>query len=232
VTHPGEGEPRPDEAASEPLPEQPPTPASEPSGASPRLTRATPYSSLSNARPRGGAPSGDSPGPSTTGDAGRPSGETVPDEAPPGAPPPRRPSANTPPLYRGEPLDAARGPGLGCFWLQLILLVTLLIVTPIGVANSWPNLLTAGLLILTLVLLLFAGQTVIFLLRIVAADRRTPRRPLGAGTPTVGQLEDAEEAGASTAAAKASAMAEDVPGTAEDVPAPPRAEEPPSSVRQ
>jgi hypothetical protein len=43
------------------------------------------------------------------------------------------------------------------------------------------------------VLLLFAGQTVIFLLRLVAADRRDGRRrPLGSSTPTVGQLEDAE----------------------------------------
>jgi hypothetical protein len=32
--------------------------------------------------------------------------------------------------------------------------------------------------IVTLVLLLFVGQTVIFLLRLVAADRRSRRRPL------------------------------------------------------
>jgi hypothetical protein len=51
---------------------------------------------------------------------------------------------------------------------------------------------SAGLLIVTLVLLLFAGQTVIFLLRLVAADRREGRRrPLGSATPTVGELEDA-----------------------------------------
>jgi len=41
-------------------------------------------------------------------------------------------------------------------------------------------------------LLLFAGQTVIFLLRLVAADRRAAgrRRPLGSATKTVGELED------------------------------------------
>ena len=44
-------------------------------------------------------------------------------------------------------------------------------------------------------LLLFAGQTVIFLLRLVAADRRDGRRrPLASSTPTVGELEDAEGA--------------------------------------
>jgi hypothetical protein len=38
---------------------------------------------------------------------------------------------------------------------------------------------------------LFAGQTVIFQLRLVAADRREGRRrPLGSATPTVGELED------------------------------------------
>jgi hypothetical protein len=43
-----------------------------------------------------------------------------------------------------------------------------------------------------LLLLLVAGQTVIFLLRLVAADRRAVgrRRPLASGTPTVGELED------------------------------------------
>jgi hypothetical protein len=47
------------------------------------------------------------------------------------------------------------------------------------------------LLILTLVLLLFAGQTVIFLLRLVAADRRARRTPRSPDArPTVGQLED------------------------------------------
>jgi hypothetical protein len=49
-----------------------------------------------------------------------------------------------------------------------------------------------GLLFATLILLLFAGQTVIFLLRLVAADRRegTRHAPRSGATPTVGQLED------------------------------------------
>jgi len=39
--------------------------------------------------------------------------------------------------------------------------------------------------------LLFVGQTTIFLLRLVAADRRTRRRPLRSGArKTVGELED------------------------------------------
>ena len=94
------------------------------------------------------------------------------------------------PLYKGEPLDADRGPGLGCFWAQVVVLVILVVLTPIGVANAWPQWLTTVMLFATLVLLLLAGQTVIFLLRLVAADRRTRRRPLRAATPTVGQLED------------------------------------------
>ena len=54
-----------------------------------------------------------------------------------------------------------------------------------------PDLVTALLLFATLVLLLFGGQTIIFLLRLVAADRRGRREPLARGTPTVGQIEDA-----------------------------------------
>jgi hypothetical protein len=41
-----------------------------------------------------------------------------------------------------------------------------------------------------ILLLLVAGQTIIFLLRLVAADRRARRRPLGSATKTVGELED------------------------------------------
>ena len=95
------------------------------------------------------------------------------------------------PLYKGEPLDAARGPGLGCFWLQTVLLAVLLVLTPLTVVWAWDPAISAGLLIVTLVLLLFAGQTVIFLLRLVAADRRSRRRPLGPeARRTVGQLEE------------------------------------------
>jgi hypothetical protein len=94
------------------------------------------------------------------------------------------------PLYKGEPLAADRGPGLGCFWLQIAVLGALLVLTPLSVVAAAPVWLSAGLLIVTLILLLFAGQTVIFLLRLVAADRRTRRRPLAAtARPTVGDLE-------------------------------------------
>jgi len=95
------------------------------------------------------------------------------------------------PLYKGEPLDAARGPGLGCFWIQVAVLAVLLVVTPLSVIASAPTWLSAVLLVITLLLLLFAGQTVIFLLRLVAADRRTRRRPMAAtARRTVGDLEE------------------------------------------
>jgi len=95
--------------------------------------------------------------------------------------------------YKGEPLDAGRGPGLGCFRYQMGLLAILLVLTPLSVAWNWPPAVSAILLFLVLILLLFAGQTVIFLLRLVAADRRegTRHRPLASPSPTVGELEDA-----------------------------------------
>lgn len=99
------------------------------------------------------------------------------------------------PDYKGAPLDSERGPGLGCFWLQVVLLVVLLVITPLSVVMVAPSWLSAALLILTLGLLFFVGQTMIFLLRLVAADRRTRRRPLGEGArPTVGQIEDSTSA--------------------------------------
>jgi hypothetical protein len=96
--------------------------------------------------------------------------------------------------YKGAPLEAEKGPGLGCFRFQLIVLVVLLILTPIGVNAGWPDWLTAALLFVTLALLLVAGQTIIFLLRLVAADRRGRRRPLASQTRTVGELDDAAQA--------------------------------------
>lgn len=109
----------------------------------------------------------------------------MPGTSPPGA---RMPD------YKGEPLDADRGPGLGCFWIQTALLVVLLVATPLSVVLVAPPWFSAALLILTLVLLLFIGQTTIFLLRLVAADRRTRRRPLRSGArKTVGELEDEAE---------------------------------------
>ena len=96
------------------------------------------------------------------------------------------------PEYKGEPLDAERGPGLGCFWIQIGLLTFFLVFTPLTVTWGWPPIVSAGLLIFTLILLLFSGQTIIFLLRLVAADRRTRRAPLNpSAKPTVGQMEDA-----------------------------------------
>jgi hypothetical protein len=96
------------------------------------------------------------------------------------------------PEYKGAPLDAARGPGLGCFWIQVALVAVLLVLTPLGVASHWPIALSTAMLLVTLLLLFFAGQTAIFLLRLVAADRRNRRRPLRAGTRTVGEIEDQE----------------------------------------
>jgi len=112
-------------------------------------------------------------------------------ERPPTA---ERPSTVRPVDYKGEPLDAERGPGLGCFRFQMVVLVVLLVLTPLSVAWNWPAAVSAILLFLVLILLLFAGQTVIFLLRLVASDRRegTRHRPLASPTPTVGELEDAQ----------------------------------------
>jgi hypothetical protein len=105
-------------------------------------------------------------------------------------PPDRSPTVR-PVEYKGEELDAQRGPGLGCFRFQIVLLVALLILTPLSVEWAWDWRVSAAFLVLTLLVLLFAGQTIIFLLRLVAADRREGRRrPLGSATPTVGELED------------------------------------------
>lgn len=108
-------------------------------------------------------------------------------------------SSPGPVQYKGEPLEPARGPGLGCFRFQLVVLAVAVVVTPLSVAWRWPVEVSAGLLILTIVLLLVTGQTIIFLLRLVAADRRTRRRPLGSATKTVGELEDEGAEGAAAA---------------------------------
>ena len=94
--------------------------------------------------------------------------------------------------YKGAPLDAEKGPGLGCFWIQVVVLVVVVILTPLSAAWNWPVPVVIVLLALTLVLLLFVGQTVIFLLRLVAADRRATgrRRPMRSETKTVGEIED------------------------------------------
>lgn len=97
--------------------------------------------------------------------------------------------------YKGAPLDAEKGPGLGCFWLQVAVLAIVVVLTPLSAAWDWPVLVTIVLMAITLVLLLFVGQTVIFLLRLVAADRRATgrRRPIRSATPTVGEIEDEAE---------------------------------------
>lgn len=109
---------------------------------------------------------------------------------------PERPEALRDVDYKGGPLDSEKGPGLGCFWLQLVALGILLVLTPLSVAWGWPFWLSATLLVVVLLLLLLAGQTIIFLLRLVAADRRAAgrRRPLASGSRTVGELEDAAAA--------------------------------------
>ncbi|HEU4672491.1 MAG TPA: hypothetical protein VFS32_06280 [Candidatus Limnocylindrales bacterium] len=132
---------------------------------------------------------------------------TLPDEeaASPAA------AGGLPPVqYKGEPLDAARGPGLGCFWTQLVALAVLIVLTPLSVYAGWPDWASAALLFVTIGITLVAGQTIIFLLRLVAAERRQGRRrPMATGrTRTVGELED--EAGAPEAAASDS-FPEDAP---------------------
>ena len=108
--------------------------------------------------------------------------------------PPRRPRASGPVQYRGEELQPARGPGLGCFRFQLVVLAVFVVLTPMSVYWNWSPTVSAALLFAVIVLLLVTGQTIIFLLRLVAADRRGRRRPLASQTPTVGELEDSAAA--------------------------------------
>ena len=124
-----------------------------------------------------------------------PTAASVPDPDLSADPTPARPPRSTGPIqYKGEELDAQRGPGLGCFRFQVVVLVVLIVLTPLSVVWGWPDVLSAVLLFVVIGLLLLTGQTIIFLLRLVAADRRGRRRPLGSATPTVGELEDAGEA--------------------------------------
>ncbi|MFN8631337.1 MAG: hypothetical protein U0838_13780 [Chloroflexota bacterium] len=84
---------------------------------------------------------------------------------------PNAPRQTKPVDYKGEPLDAGRGPGLGCFWIQMIVLAVSIIFTPLTVAWEWPLWVTVLSFVVTMALLLLTGQTMIFLLRIVAAGR-------------------------------------------------------------
>jgi hypothetical protein len=96
--------------------------------------------------------------------------------------------------YKGSDLEAARGPGLGCFYSQVVALVALIVLTPLSVYAGAPTIVSGALLFATIALLLVAGQTIIFLLRLVAAERREGRRrPMATGagrTATVGELEE------------------------------------------
>ena len=105
--------------------------------------------------------------------------------------PPRPPRPTGPVQYKGDDLEPERGPGLGCFRFQLVVLVFLIVLTPLSVVWQWPAGVSAILLFVVIGLLLITGQTIIFLLRLVAADRRGRRRPLASGSKTVGELEDA-----------------------------------------
>lgn len=104
--------------------------------------------------------------------------------------PPRPPRSTGPVQYKGAELDAERGPGLGCFRFQLVLLAVFIVLTPLSAAWHWPEWVSALLLFTVIGLLLVSGQTIIFLLRLVAADRRARRRPLASATKTVGERED------------------------------------------
>ncbi len=166
------------------------------------------------------------PGPAS--DAGP---ETTPD-APPGA----RPSSATDvrahrPEYKGAELDPERGPGLGCFWFQLITLGFFIVLIPIGLKLGWPYELLAILLFVVIGLLLLTGQSVIFLLRLVAADRRAQgrRRPLASSTKTVGEIEDEHRvAHAVGGARRAEPPPADEPPADEPPAAEPPADEPPA----
>ena len=107
--------------------------------------------------------------------------------------PPRRARPTTGPVqYKGDDLEPERGPGLGCFRFQLAVLVLFIVLTPLTVVWNWPATVSTVLLFAVIGLLLTTGQTIIFLLRLVAADRRGRRVPLAGGSRTVGEIEDAE----------------------------------------
>ena len=113
--------------------------------------------------------------------------------------PPRPPRQTGPVQYKGDELEAARGPGLGCFRFQVVVLVVFIVLTPLSVVWQWPSAISAALLFAVILLLLLTGQTIIFLLRLVSAERRGRRRPLASGTKTVGELEDAARPAESSA---------------------------------
>ena len=132
--------------------------------------------------------------------------------------PPRRPRSTGPVQYRGEDLEPARGPGLGCFRFQLVILAIFIVLAPLSVGWGWPSAVSAALLFGVILLLLVTGQTIIFLLRLVAADRRGRRRPLASDTPTVGELEDAGPDLATAPAAPAAPASTPAPAAGQSEP--------------
>ena len=132
---------------------------------------------------------------------------------------------NTRPVqYKGEDLDPEKGPGLGCFRFQLVVLGVFVVLTPLSVAWQWPEWISTVLLFAVLILLLVAGQTIIVLLRLVAADRRSRRRPLASTTRTVGEIEDADTDAADADAAEPAPP----PATEPSFDAPERTDPPPA----
>ena len=85
------------------------------------------------------------------------------------------------------------------------ILISTVFLAPLSALWNWPVPIVIFLFALVIVLLLFVGQTIIFLLRLVAADRRAAgrRRPLDSATRTVGEIE--EEGAAGEAAASSGA---------------------------
>ena len=116
--------------------------------------------------------------------------------------------APKPPEYKGAPLVADRGPDLGCFWIQVVALVVVIVLAPLSAVLNWGAAIATALLIAVVVLLLLVGQTSIFLLRLVAADRRSRRTPLRGRSKTVGELEDEESGGVGSPPAGGSGMGE------------------------
>ena len=133
---------------------------------------------------------------------------------------PERPPSVRPVDYKGEPLDGERGPGLGCFRIQAVVLVVLIILTPLSVAWDWPVEVSIAMLFVTLAAAAVRGPDG----HLPAAPRRrgpargtaTCRSP--SRTPTVGQLEDAETAETADAAepAEPAEAVEPAPSVAAD----------------
>ena len=81
-----------------------------------------------------------------------------------------------PPEYKGEPLDGERGPGLGCFWIQISLLTFFLIFTPLTVTpptEIWRVFLRGAQ---TGLKPLFILSVIYFSSKAGPATRRSPRR--------------------------------------------------------